>query len=462
MRNGNRWTVYAVDADNNRIAARRIGDRAGAVFSGDYLTEHVTHGYAVTVHAAQGATADSTHAVLGERSTRAAAYVAMTRGRAANSVYLYEKVGGEGDHEHAETTPGVHLARRGTSGEAAAVLRTVLGRDERARTVMATAAEVDRAQLPEQVRDLLDTHDRTRAACRTAHRRHVATRAVEQEVAAQLPTLRAEVDLLEAAGGISGAGMFGASDAVLAGVDESCRAAVAAVAADVHAVQVLAVHPGGDKAAVLAAISAAAHEHQGRWFPARGNQPGAGVLALPATQEGAEYAAAQGYADRARHPVASVRNFESGRWALPIGSLVIVDDADQLPPEQFRSLVEHAATRTNTKLLLITNHDTERPAGNDLVAVLQDSLPWSRHIGTSTSRSVRRENVFDRIGHLDVSSVERPASAVAEATELLARRERLAAGYRDEVTARDRFHVDMVSRSRDRSLGLSRDDGLDL
>ena len=39
-------------------------------------------GYAITVHSAQGVTADTTHAVLGENTSRALLYVAMTRGRA--------------------------------------------------------------------------------------------------------------------------------------------------------------------------------------------------------------------------------------------------------------------------------------------------------------------------------------------------------------------------------------------
>ena len=67
-------------------------DGARAVFDGDYVREHINHGYAVTVHTAQGVTADTTHAVLGEKATRAALYVAMTRGRAANHAYLYERV----------------------------------------------------------------------------------------------------------------------------------------------------------------------------------------------------------------------------------------------------------------------------------------------------------------------------------------------------------------------------------
>ena len=41
------------------------------------------------MHSAQGVTADTTHAVLGENTTRALLYVAMTRGRESNTAYLY-------------------------------------------------------------------------------------------------------------------------------------------------------------------------------------------------------------------------------------------------------------------------------------------------------------------------------------------------------------------------------------
>ena len=85
VRNGNRWTVVAVSQDNraerHRIAAARIGDNARVVFEGEYLREHVVLGYAATVHSAQGVTTDTAHAILGEGSGRAMAYVAMTRGR---------------------------------------------------------------------------------------------------------------------------------------------------------------------------------------------------------------------------------------------------------------------------------------------------------------------------------------------------------------------------------------------
>jgi len=41
---------------------------ARAIFDGDYMREHITHGYAVTVHTAQGVTADTSHAVAGRKS----------------------------------------------------------------------------------------------------------------------------------------------------------------------------------------------------------------------------------------------------------------------------------------------------------------------------------------------------------------------------------------------------------
>ena len=65
VRNGHRWRVAAIDPMRNRLAAERLDDRARVVFEGNYLREYVTHGYAVTVHAAQGVTADTSHAVLG-------------------------------------------------------------------------------------------------------------------------------------------------------------------------------------------------------------------------------------------------------------------------------------------------------------------------------------------------------------------------------------------------------------
>jgi conjugative relaxase-like TrwC/TraI family protein len=174
VRNGQRWHVFAVDPDGDRIAARRLDDGAVTVFDGDYLHTHVTHGYAVTVHSAQGVTADATHAVLGEHTSRNLLYVAVTRGRDTNHTYLYERAAGETQHEHAqEPQPGVHLTRRGSTAQAARLARAIIANhDDQARTAHHTADRTpDRARLPEQVQNLLTARDKAVHARRTAHTR---------------------------------------------------------------------------------------------------------------------------------------------------------------------------------------------------------------------------------------------------------------------------------------------------
>ncbi|OBF24941.1 MULTISPECIES: MobF family relaxase [Mycobacterium] len=168
VRNGQRWQILAVDAAHDRIAARRLTDGARAAFSGDYLHQQVTHGYAVTVHSAQGVTADTTHAVLGERTSRALLYVAMTRGRESNTAYLYERHPGETAHEHRDQ-PGVHVLRRGTTSDAVQLVRAVIAhRGEAAHSAHHVATSTDPRQLPDIVRGLLlrrthDLHARGRA-----------------------------------------------------------------------------------------------------------------------------------------------------------------------------------------------------------------------------------------------------------------------------------------------------------
>ena len=166
VRNGQRWRVVKVDdsAEHPRIAARRYGDGAWAVFDGDYLREQVQLGHAVTVHAAQGVTADTTHTVLADTASRNLAYVALTRGRAANHAYLYQRDLADADHTHrhdlagGEDAEGVHLARRGTPTEAARALRQVIGRDEPAQTAHQIAADTPAQFLPERVASLVAEH----------------------------------------------------------------------------------------------------------------------------------------------------------------------------------------------------------------------------------------------------------------------------------------------------------------
>ena len=49
---------------------------------------HLTHGYAMTIHKAQGATVDSCRVLVGDTMNREQLYTALSRGRAENHLYL--------------------------------------------------------------------------------------------------------------------------------------------------------------------------------------------------------------------------------------------------------------------------------------------------------------------------------------------------------------------------------------
>jgi hypothetical protein len=164
VRNGHRWRVAAIDPAGNRVVAERLDDGARTVLEGTYLREHVSLGYAVTVHSAQGATADTTHTVLGENCTRSLLYVAMTRGRHTNTAYLYERTIGDSEYGHQEPA-GTHLASRGNSRDAADIVRAVLANhDPTPVTAHDYAAQTPGAALTDRIRLLLNR--RTTAARR--------------------------------------------------------------------------------------------------------------------------------------------------------------------------------------------------------------------------------------------------------------------------------------------------------
>ena len=185
VRNGNRWRVVGVDATQGRIAAERLTDQARVIFEGEYLREHITLGYAGTVHSAQGMTMGNSTTpgvcwtVLSDRASRALAYVGATRGRDENHLAIYPAVTNEAHHHGVET--GIHQMRRGTKRAAAHALHTIVtANDDRAATMHTVAARTDREFLPTIVAALLDRNDQRCADRAQAWRQHTAqTRARE-------------------------------------------------------------------------------------------------------------------------------------------------------------------------------------------------------------------------------------------------------------------------------------------
>ncbi len=446
VRNGQRWYVQTVDVTAKTVTARRIDDGAIAMFGGDYLRRHVHHGYAVTIHAAQGATADRCHAVLSVTGNRQAAYVAMTRGREANRVYLYERIAGEGDHEHADlVAPGVHAARRGEAAEAAEALEALLGRDDTARTVVDTAADLSGEQLPEAVNTLLDTRRRALAAIGVLQDKtvvhddiEVATDPVSRtdahrplphlDVAAELAGLRAELALLESAGSLSHATVYdNASAATLKGLSEEAQTAVRDIVHSSMAVQVLRSHGSDETAAVIRAVSLTAATPNPAYAIREAN-----VLAIPATAAADQRAADRRYAHHvAPDARAAIGKLTNGEWTVPPGTLIVVDDADHLPATHLQALLDHAAS-TNTKLLLVTDDTTADGVSAALTDALADSLPWAQHLGEGPRRS---DSALARVGdHLAAHSDTPVDQAHREAAALLARRHTLAETYRETAT----------------------------
>ncbi len=87
VKNGDRFTVDHVLRDG-ALRTRHHNTGRYITLPAGYVTEHVTLGYAATVHAAQGITADVSHVVATGQESRQLLYVALTRGRDGNHVYL--------------------------------------------------------------------------------------------------------------------------------------------------------------------------------------------------------------------------------------------------------------------------------------------------------------------------------------------------------------------------------------
>jgi ATP-dependent exoDNAse (exonuclease V) alpha subunit len=153
VRNGQRWRVTHINPDNNGLAARRLDDNTAGVFLNDYVREHITHGYATTVHSAQGVTADTAHAVLSDTTARALSYVALTRGRDINIAYLYERAT---EHEHQndseESEEVADRVNRRSAQHSAALLRGIIANDKLPSTAHEMAAKTAVELLPARVR----------------------------------------------------------------------------------------------------------------------------------------------------------------------------------------------------------------------------------------------------------------------------------------------------------------------
>ena len=87
IKNGDRFVVASTSSDGT-MSVRRSSGGAEVVLPVDYVAQHVELAYATTAFRSQGRTVDTAHAMVGPTTTREVLYVAATRGRDCNRLYV--------------------------------------------------------------------------------------------------------------------------------------------------------------------------------------------------------------------------------------------------------------------------------------------------------------------------------------------------------------------------------------
>ena len=101
VHNGDLGTITTVNTDRKTLTVRLDRDPEPRVLPSWYLDDgHVDHGYALTGHKAQGVTTSRTFTVITGTTDREWAYVALSRGRHANTLYLANPTPGDDECAH--------------------------------------------------------------------------------------------------------------------------------------------------------------------------------------------------------------------------------------------------------------------------------------------------------------------------------------------------------------------------
>ncbi|SFT82430.1 DNA primase, catalytic core [Geodermatophilus amargosae] len=198
VKNGDRWTVTAV-GDDGALAVAHSATGRRITLPAAYVRQSVQLGYAATVHGAQGVTADTCHTVLTGTESRQLLYVALSRGRTANHLYLATV--GDGD-PHSIVAPAAVFPPTATD-----LLIGMLGRDG-----AQSSAAGARRSLADPAVQLHAAATRYADALRVAAEHRLGAAAGEEledaaeqarpglTAAAAWPTLRAHLALLACAG----------------------------------------------------------------------------------------------------------------------------------------------------------------------------------------------------------------------------------------------------------------------
>jgi conjugative relaxase-like TrwC/TraI family protein len=116
VRNGDRWTVTGRHEDGT-LDLSSLEGRGRVTLPAEYTANHLTLGYAVTVHKAQGVTVDESILVVDARTSGEHLYVGLSRGRQSNTAcVITEPTGDEHQTAHPKEPQQVLEAVMGRSG----------------------------------------------------------------------------------------------------------------------------------------------------------------------------------------------------------------------------------------------------------------------------------------------------------------------------------------------------------
>jgi conjugative relaxase-like TrwC/TraI family protein len=165
VKNGDRWTITAVSKDGD-LTVRHARSHLAIRLPAGYVQTSTGLGYATTIHAAQGVTADTMHGLATGQESRQQLYTMLTRGRAANHVYL--QVVGDGD-PHTLIRPETIAPRTPTE-----TLQQILARDE-----APTSATTLLRELSDPASRLFDAIQRYTDSLNAATEHQLAPRVIE-------------------------------------------------------------------------------------------------------------------------------------------------------------------------------------------------------------------------------------------------------------------------------------------
>ncbi len=212
---------------------------------------------------------------------------------------------------------------------------------------------------------------------------------------------------------------------------------VCGVAESWQTVQPVHIADAADKPGLLAALADTARINRAR------------VLAVTGSPEAQAAAETLRYADTSAGPAEAIDRLNDGKWTLPAGSLVIVDDADHLDAVQLRTLTHHAGD-SNAKLVLLTHTGSTaaagrdgQPTGRDLTDTAAEHLPWSHHLGP-------RPTYHTALHHAQSEHSERVRETDTATSELLHRAATMLNTYRDLHNPAHGYRAGEHDRARDR------------